>query len=63
MDDLSHDIWTLYRAGFIEASMRDDGEWVFSMSEKAKSMSDEEIKTAIESLDEYDVQDERNEGN
>jgi hypothetical protein len=58
MDDLHSDIWALYRAGLIEAKMREDGEWVFNVSAKAASMSEEEIQSAIESMDEYDISEE-----
>lgn len=57
MDNLHQDLWALYRAGLIEARMREDGEWIFDASSKVKSMSETEIKQAIEAIGEYDIVD------
>ena len=60
MKDLHSDIWALYRAGLIEARMREDGEWIFNVSEIAAKMSEVEIRTFVENLDDYDIVDEDN---
>lgn len=55
MKDLQSDIWALYRAGLIEARMREDGEWIFSVSEKAAAMSEEELRDVVCGMDDYDI--------
>lgn len=47
IEDLHADIWALYEAGLLDVRMREDGEWVFSASEKSLAMTQEEIEQAV----------------
>ncbi len=47
VDDLHEDIWLLYKAGLIDVSMREDGEWLFTASEASLNMSPEELERAV----------------
>jgi hypothetical protein len=60
MDDLHKDIWSLYRAGLIEAKMREDGEWIFNISDKAASMTEDELRNTVENMDDYEIVDDDN---
>jgi hypothetical protein len=60
MNDLHKDIWSLYRAGLIEARIREDGEWIFSISDKAASMTEDELRNTVESMDDYEIADDDN---
>ena len=49
-EDLDRDIWLMVKAGLLEYRMREDGEWVFSVTEKSKSMTDDEKEAAIHAV-------------
>ena len=41
-EDLSDDLGAMVNAGILEIHIREDGEWVYSVSEIVKNMSEEE---------------------
>ena len=41
-EDLSDDLGAMVTAGILEINMREDGEWVYSVSERVKNMTDKE---------------------
>lgn len=53
-DDLSRDLYLMVKAGLLEISMREDGEWVYAASEASLKMTDYEKADIISRLDEYD---------
>ena len=53
-DDLSRDLYLMVKAGLLEVSMREDGEWVYRPSEASLVMTDEEKTDIISRLDEFD---------
>jgi len=44
MDELEHDLFQLVHAGLVEVVIREDGEWVYQLTELGKSLSDDELK-------------------
>lgn len=53
-EDLSKDLFLMVKAGILEVNMREDGEWVYSVSEKGRNMTDEEKFEALMNLDSYE---------
>lgn len=55
-DDLSRDLFMMVKAGLLDVSIREDGEWLYSVTKEAEAMTDEEkieaIKKAEEEMDE-----------
>lgn len=43
--DLEADLWRMVQVGLLEVNMREDGEWVYKVSDKAASMTEEERLT------------------
>jgi predicted PhzF superfamily epimerase YddE/YHI9 len=49
-DDLDRDLFLMVKAGLLDISMREDGEWVYRVNPATESMTDEEITRVLESL-------------
>jgi hypothetical protein len=45
--DLQDDLALMVTKGLLDISMREDGEWVYSLSDKAAAMTEEEREVAI----------------
>jgi hypothetical protein len=45
--DLQNDLALMVTKGLLDIAMREDGEWVYSLSEKAAAMTEEEREVAI----------------
>ena len=45
--DLQNDLALMVTKGLLDISMREDGEWVYSLSDKAAAMTEEEREEAI----------------
>lgn len=41
-EDLNRDLYLMVKAGLLNVHMREDGEWIFSVTEESKTMTDEE---------------------
>lgn len=46
-EDLDDDLSLMVRAGLLDISMREDGVWLYSITEKAAKMTDQEKAEAI----------------
>jgi DNA-binding transcriptional regulator PaaX len=53
-DDLSRDLFLMVKAGLLDVSMREDGEWVYKVSEAALLLTEEEKSDVLSNLDDYD---------
>lgn len=49
-EDLDRDLWLMVKAGLLEYHMREDGEWVFNVTEESKAMTDEQREAAIHAV-------------
>lgn len=45
---LQEDIWRMVTIGLLDIAIRDDGEWVYSISHKAASMTAEEREALLD---------------
>jgi len=51
MDELREDLNTLMRSGLIEITgITDDGEWLYSATEKCKNLQPEEIQSIVHEI-------------
>jgi hypothetical protein len=48
--DLQDDLALMVTKGLLDISMREDGEWVYSLSEKAIAMTEQEREDAINEM-------------
>ena len=46
-NDLIDDLALMVKAGLLDVRMREDGEWLYTISDAAKDMSEEEREEAI----------------
>lgn len=46
-DDLIEDLAMMVKAGLLEVRIREDGQWLYGVSEAAMNMTDEEREEAI----------------
>ncbi|MBV5279973.1 MAG: hypothetical protein J0651_01510 [Actinobacteria bacterium] len=53
-DDLGRDLFLMVKAGLLDVSMREDGEWVYNVSESSLLLSETEKADIISRLDDYD---------
>lgn len=53
-DDLAHDMYLMVKAGLLDINMRDDGEWVYSVTDKSRNMTEEEREYIITHLNDYE---------
>jgi DNA-binding transcriptional regulator PaaX len=44
----------MVKAGLLDVSMREDGEWVYKVSEAALLLTEEEKSDVLSNLDDYD---------
>lgn len=49
-EDLSNDLFLMVKAGLLDVYMREDGQWVYDVSDAAKQMTDEEREHIITHL-------------
>ncbi len=49
-EDLDNDLGLMVRAGLLEINMREDGVWVYSVSEACKHMTDQEREELIQAF-------------
>jgi len=52
-EELSRDLFLMVKAGLLDMFMREDGEWVFSVSEKSKELSQEELSSVLDRLEDF----------
>lgn len=57
-DDLSKDLAAMVKAGLLDIRMREDGEWVYVVTDRAAAMSEEEREEALLKMYEDDENDE-----
>jgi hypothetical protein len=53
-EDLSKDLFLMVKAGILDVNMREDGEWVYSVTEKGKSMTEDEKLEVLMNLGAYE---------
>lgn len=53
-ENLDTDLTLMVRAGLLELFMREDGQWVYAITDKAKKMTDEQLGDALNSLSDLD---------
>ena len=53
-DDLSRDLFLMVKAGLLDVSMREDGEWVYKVSDAALLLTEDEKSDVLNRLDDYD---------
>jgi hypothetical protein len=46
-EDLSNDLAAMVKAGLLDIRIREDGEWMYVVTEKAAAMSEEEREQAL----------------
>jgi predicted PhzF superfamily epimerase YddE/YHI9 len=51
-EDVAHDLYLMVKAGLIDIKIREDGEWLYSASEKSKSLTEEELEQILSNLSE-----------
>ena len=51
-EDVAHDLYLMVKAGLIDIKIREDGEWIYSASEKSKSLTEEELEEILSNLSE-----------
>ena len=49
-DDVAKELATLVKAGLIDVKMREDGEWVYHLSDHAKTLTEEEVLIEISKI-------------
>jgi hypothetical protein len=49
-EDLSNDLAAMVKAGLLDIRIREDGEWVYVVTDKAAAMSEEEREQALLSM-------------
>lgn len=49
-EDLQQDLTLMVKAGLLDIRIREDGEWVYVISDKAESMTEEERIEAIQQM-------------
>lgn len=52
-DELQRDLYLMVKAGLLDISMREDGQWLYSVTEASKQMTDEERLDILSRLDEF----------
>ena len=53
-EDLSKDLFLMVKAGVLDVNIREDGEWVYSVTEKGKIMTDDEKLEVLMNLENYE---------
>lgn len=53
-EDLGRDLFLMVKAGLLDVSMREDGEWVYNVSDAALLLTEAEKEDIISRLDDYD---------
>jgi len=53
-DELEKDLYLMVKAGLLEVFMRDDGQWVYAVTEEAKQMTEEQQRAALDALSDLD---------
>jgi hypothetical protein len=53
-EDLSKDLFLMVKAGVLDVNIREDGEWVYSVTEKGKIMTDDEKLEVLMNLETYE---------
>jgi len=49
-DDLQKDLYLMVRAGLLDIAMREDGEWLYKLSDTAKDMSEDDKMRLLEEM-------------
>ena len=49
-EELENDLYLMVKAGLLEVFIREDGEWVYSVTELSKTMTDEEREAAVQKI-------------
>jgi len=53
-DDLDHDLYLMVKAGLLDVNMREDGEWVYHVTDASLKMTEEERDYIISHLNDYE---------
>ena len=53
-EDLDRDLHLMVKAGLLEIHIREDGQWTFSVSEDARTLTEDQIRERLERLDEHE---------
>ena len=53
-DDLAHDMYLMVKAVLLDINMREDGEWVYNVTDKSRNMTEEEREYIITHLNDYE---------
>ena len=49
-DDLQKDLYLMVKAGLLDIAMREDGEWLYKISDTAKDMSEHDKMRLLEEI-------------
>ena len=52
-EELSRDLHLMVKAGLLDVFMREDGEWVFNVTEESKNMTEEERANLLARLEDF----------
>lgn len=52
-DDIQRDLYLMVKAGLLDINMREDGQWLYSVSEASKNMTEEERLDILCRLEEF----------
>lgn len=53
-DELEKDLYLMVKAGLLEVFMRDDGQWVYAVTEEAKKLTEEQTRELLDNLSDFD---------
>jgi hypothetical protein len=53
-DDLSRDLYLMVKAGLLDVSMREDGEWVYRPTQECREMTEEQKLSVLFRLHEFE---------
>ena len=49
-DDLQKDLYLMVKAGLLDIAIREDGEWLYKLSDTAKDMSEDDKMGLLEEI-------------
>jgi hypothetical protein len=53
-ENVAKELANLVKAGLVDVSMREDGEWIYSLSEFAKTLDEQQTLEIINQIDQED---------
>jgi hypothetical protein len=52
-EELQKDLYLMVRAGLLDIAMREDGEWLYKITDEAKNLSDDEVRNRLIDIGDY----------